>query len=124
MMFGIRREAAPYSGGDQNAASIGNWNVRRYAPLWVAGALTLGLLAGCSASSGNGAGSGSASASSGGSLFTTTGNAFASGGTGGQVIAELQLSIPGTTEFILRGTIPVPKGTYPLRVSFQCLAKQ
>jgi len=72
------------------------------------------LLAGCSSSSGHGAGSESANSSAaGGSLFTTTNKAIGGGGTGGQVIAELELSLQSSTSFLLRGTIPVPKGTYP-----------
>ncbi len=64
-----------------------------------------GLLAACSASSTN-PGSGE-----GGGLFTTAPEA--GGGTGGKVVAKLAVAMPSTSTFVLRGTVPVPAGTYP-----------
>jgi hypothetical protein len=44
-------------------------------------------------------------------LFTTAPEA--GGGTGGKVIAQLSTNAPSTGTFVLRGTIPVPAGTFP-----------
>jgi len=78
---------------------------------WLAVCAAAGLAAACSASTGHGAGSTTGAAEEGG--FFTTGAAVTTGGTGGAVIAELELSIPTTAEFVLHGTVPVPKGSYP-----------
>lgn len=72
------------------------WRLRRWAALVVALAT-----AACGAGAGAGADGGSGASM-----------AAMSGGTG-QVVAELELGAPSIASFVLRGTLPVPKGTYP-----------
>lgn len=111
MKFGIRREAELRTESLGAAVRNRKNHTRPGSRTAVAGVLALGLFAACSASSGSGAGSTSSSAEE-GSLFTTQA-VTTKGGPGGNVVAELELEIPSSQEFVLRGTIPVPKGTYP-----------
>jgi hypothetical protein len=70
---------------------------------WIAGILC-GALAACSASSSSATGGE-------GTLFTAAPQA--GGGVGGKVVAQLSVVTPSTSTFVLRGTIPVPAGTFP-----------
>jgi hypothetical protein len=72
---------------------------------WLASALVLAGLSACSS------GKSSSGKSTEGGIFSTAPEA--GGGPGGSVVAELELIAPKTTPFVLRGTFPVPKGTYP-----------
>ncbi|MCE9595744.1 MAG: hypothetical protein K8S98_16265 [Planctomycetes bacterium] len=67
----------------------------------------LGLAAVCLALDACGAGAGA------GSDGSPAGTASATLSGSGQVLAELELGAPTMNTFVLRGTVPVPKGTYP-----------
>lgn len=71
---------------------------------WLAGS-TLTMVAACSAGGGSSGGDGG--------LFTTDPGVGANGGPGGVVVAKLELQAPAQARFVLRGTLPVPKGTFP-----------
>lgn len=71
-------------------------------------ALALPLAAACSSGS---AGT-EAPATSGEPLMLTSG-ATAGPETGGEVVASLQLTVPSPASYVVRGTVPVPKGTFP-----------
>lgn len=45
--------------------------------------------------------------------FTIGSEAGGANQVGGAVVAELQLSAPNSSSFVLHGTLPVPKGTFP-----------
>jgi hypothetical protein len=76
----------------------------------LARALALAIAAACSsavdrAGSGGGGGDG---------IFTTSSGSGGGGQvTGGPVVALMELSAPAQSEFILHGTLPVPRGTFP-----------
>lgn len=73
--------------------------------VWLAGT-SLSLVAACSAGAGSSGGSGDG-------LFTTDPGVGSNPGPGGAVVALLELQVPNQARFVLRGTLPVPKGTYP-----------
>ncbi|MBM3990531.1 MAG: hypothetical protein FJ298_05915 [Planctomycetes bacterium] len=43
----------------------------------------------------------------------STSGATAGGQTGGAIVAALQLTVPSPSSYVVRGTVPVPKGTFP-----------
>lgn len=73
----------------------------------VAAVRTFGGFALCLALAACGAGAGTGADDGGGTSLAAT-----VAGTG-QVVAELELAAPSISSFVLRGTVPVPKGTYP-----------
>jgi hypothetical protein len=99
--------------GDQDVRTSGagaqdRGSIARYAT-WSRIAVAAALVIGASCSVGGGANGGG-----GDSLFTQHPEAGGySPGPGGPVIAVLELNAPAQSSFVLHGTIPVPKDTFP-----------
>jgi hypothetical protein len=116
----VRREAERHPTRNRAARNGSRVGIRWQAGSCRAAALALGLVAACHSGSGSpvgsgsgaGSGSGIGGTSSPGVLFTN--NPPTPGvGQGGKVVGILEIQAPRTQSLVLRGTLPVPKGTYP-----------
>ena len=93
--------------GESNTHATGQATSRRSWRTYVL-ALALPFAAACS----SGSGGGSTAPADSGPMMLTSG-ATTAPETGGEVLASLQLTVPSPASYIVRGTVPVPKGTFP-----------
>ncbi len=96
----------------QRSISVETRRFRPRAALWGAAAVLL-IAAGCAPSSGPA--NSAASGETGGGLFDSEPGTSGAPTPGGPVVARIELPAPPTSSdaFVVRATVPVPKGTFP-----------